>query len=343
MKKLFLQFTEPYKVSVLEEDVPLPSGREVLVRTICSAISPGTELLVYRGQWPENVAVDETIEALAGKFRYPLKYGYSAVGQVEAVGSDVSRDWLGRRVFAFNPHESHFVSAPEHLVPLPASLSPEEAAFLPNMETAVGFVLDGNPMIGEQVAVFGQGIVGLLTTALLTRFPLGHLATFDAYGLRRDKSAELGAHQVLDPSAPDVMERLLQNLQEKEPRGVDLAYEVSGNPAALEQAINATAFSGRIVVGSWYGGKRANLDLGGHFHRSRIQIISSQVSRLSPTLTGLWTKARRMRLAMIMLEQVRPSRLITCRYHISKAAEAYALLDEHPEQAIQIMFEYKDL
>jgi 2-desacetyl-2-hydroxyethyl bacteriochlorophyllide A dehydrogenase len=343
MKKLALQFAEPYKVSLIEEDVPQPSPREILVRTLCSAISPGTELLVYRGQWPENVPVDETIAALSGKFRYPLKYGYSAVGTVEAVGSDVSRDWLGRRVFSFNPHESRFLAAAEHLIPLPSSLSPEEAAFLPNMETAVSFIMDGSPAIGEQVAVFGQGIVGLLTTSLLARMPLALLATFDGYSLRRDKSAELGAHLVLDPSTPDAAERLLQALWEKEPRGVDLAYEVSGNPAALGQAINVTAFSGRIVVGSWYGGKRSNLDLGGHFHRGGIRITSSQVSRLRPRLTGLWTKARRLRLAVNMLEKIRPASLITHRFHISQAADAYTLLDEHPEQAIQIILEYKDL
>lgn len=340
MSKLSLQFTEPFKVAVLEENVPRPSANEVLVRTVCSAISPGTEMLVYRGQWPENVPVDDTIAALSGKFHYPLKYGYSAVGRVEAVGSDVPRDWLDHHVFAFNPHESHFLAVPDQLIPVTASISPEEAAFLPNMETAVSFVMDGRPVIGEQVAVFGQGVVGLLTTALLAQFPLKHLTTLDVHSLRRDKSLELGAHAVLDPSAADAVTRLLEGLREKEHSGVDLAYEVSGNPAALEQAIHVTGFSGRIVVGSWYGGKRANLDLGGHFHRGRMQIISSQVSRLSPGLSGLWTKGRRLRLAMTMLEQVRPAGLITHRFHISRAADAYALLDEHPEQAIQIIFHY---
>lgn len=342
MNKLVLQFTEPYKVSVLEEHIPEPGPRQVLVRTVCSAISPGTELLVYRGQWPENVPVDETIPALAGRFRYPLQYGYSAVGRVVAVGTEVSEDWLDRTVFGFIPHESHFLALPESLIPVPDSIAPEEAAFLPNMETAVSFVMDGSPLIGERVAVFGQGIVGLLTTALLARLPLELLATLDAYRLRREKSLQLGAHIALDPRDADAANQLQARISD-EFSGLDLAYEVSGNPAALEEAINMTAFSGRVVVGSWYGAKRVDIGLGGHFHRSRVQIISSQVSKLSPVLTGLWTKTRRLRLAMRMLEQVRPAGLISHRFHVSRASDAYALLDEHPDRTIQVIFEYEDL
>jgi 2-desacetyl-2-hydroxyethyl bacteriochlorophyllide A dehydrogenase len=342
MNRLVVQFTEPYVVSAPQEPVQAPGPRQVLVRTLCSAISAGTELLVYRGQWPKNVPVDETIPALSGAFRYPLKYGYSAVGQVVELGREVPDSWLGKTVFAFNPHESHFLADPEFLIPVPDSIGPEEAAFLPNMETAVSFVMDGRPLIGERVAVFGQGIVGLLTTALLAGFPLELLATFDTYPIRREKSLEFGAHTSIDPIGADAARLKREYSPESEFGGVDLAYEVSGNPSALQLAIDVTAFSGRVVMGSWYGGKRADLDLGGHFHRSRIQIVSSQVSRLAPALTGLWTKTRRLGLAMSMLERVRPARLITHRFHISRAADAYALLDEHPERAIQVILHYED-
>ena len=172
MKRLALYFTAPYRVSVQEEPLSPPAADQVMVQTLVSAISPGTELLFYRGQVPTDLPVDETIAALAGEVGFPLKYGYAAVGRVVAVGAQVAPEWQDRLVFSFHPHESHFLASLAELMPVPPPVSPEEAAFLPNMETAVNFLMDGQPLIGEQVVIFGQGVVGLLTTALLARLPL---------------------------------------------------------------------------------------------------------------------------------------------------------------------------
>ena len=333
MKRLAVYFTAPYTVEVRQEWLPSPGVGQVVVETRVSAISPGTELLFYRGQAPTDLPVDETISALAGDVRFPIKYGYSAVGRVIELGADVSADWQGRLVFCFNPHESHFVAALADLMPVPLTLSPEEAAFLPNMETAVNLLMDGQPLIGEQVAVFGQGIVGLLTAALLAQFPLARLVTLDPYALRRDKSLDIGSHISLDPTQAAQLHELL-------PDGADLAYELSGNPAGLDQAIATTGFNGRVVVGSWYGRKPATLNLGGRFHRSRIRLISSQVSSIASEWTGRWTKSRRFQTAWQMIEHVKPAGLITHRCPIGQAAEAYALLDQHPEQAVQVMLTY---
>ena len=338
-----LYFTAPSQVSVREEPLPPPAPGQVLVQTIVSAISPGTELLIYRGQAPTDIPLDETITALAGTFAFPLRYGYAAVGRVIAVGSAAEEAWQGRLIFAFQPHASHFLGLPEALLPVPDTLSPEEAAFLPNMETAVNFLMDGHPVIGEQVVVFGQGVVGLLTTALLARFPLSRLVTLDHFPWRRERSLALGAHLSLDANAPDALARLQDGLREGHPdTGADLTYELSGNPAALDHAIAVTGFSGRIVIGSWYGRKRADLNLGGRFHRSRLRLISSQVSTLAPEWGGRWTKRRRLQVAWDMLQQLRPAPLITHRFPMAQAGEAYALLDQHPEAALQVLLTYED-
>jgi 2-desacetyl-2-hydroxyethyl bacteriochlorophyllide A dehydrogenase len=342
MKRLALQFIQPYDVQVIEEPVPRPGPQQVLVRTIVSAISPGTELLVYRGLWPEGVAVDASIPALSGGFHYPVKYGYSAVGRVIDLGHDVDRGWLGRTVFAFNPHESHFLATPDNVVPVPDDLAPETAAFLPNMETAITFLLDGRPLIGENAAVVGQGVVGLLTTALLARFPLRCLATFDGIAARREASRALGAHIALDPTAADATGSLADAFQQAGGDGrADLTYELSGNPAALDLAIEITGFSGRIVVGSWYGAKRSEVNLGGSFHRSRMRIVSSQVSTLSPELTGRWTSTRRLDATLQMLRQIEVANLVTHRFPISQVAQAYDMLHSSPEQAIQVLLTYE--
>jgi 2-desacetyl-2-hydroxyethyl bacteriochlorophyllide A dehydrogenase len=336
MNRLSVVFNSPGLVSVCEEALPELAPDKLLVQTLYSAISPGTELLVYRGQFPQGMDVDESIASLAGEFHYPLRYGYSAVGRVIAAGSQVEPGWEGRLVFAFQPHTSHFVALPDELMALPADIEPEEAVFLPNMETAVNFIMDGAPLIGECVTVFGQGIVGLLVTALLVQFPLSNLVTLDRYPLRRKASLEAGANASLDGGIPEAM----QQLRLLHPQGADLVYELSGSPAALDQAIAATAYSGRVVVGSWYGDKPATLDLGGRFHRSRIRLVSSQVSSLAPELSGRWNKARRFEVAWEMIRRVMPRRFITHRLTVSEASRAYQLLDQAPEEAIQVIFNY---
>jgi 2-desacetyl-2-hydroxyethyl bacteriochlorophyllide A dehydrogenase len=343
MKRRALHFTAPYEVCVGEESLPVPEAGQVLVKTLVSAISSGTELLMYRGQAPEDIPLDETIAALRDRQSYPFKYGYAAVGQVIELGEGVAPTWQGKIVFAFHPHESHFVSSTEDAIQIPDGLPLEEAAFLPNMETAVSFVMDGRPLIGERVAVFGQGIVGLLTTALLARMPLSKLVTIDKYALRREASLALGAHMSLDPEARETIDEMTPLPDEEHSGGgIDLTYELSGNPSALDQAIAVTGFDGRVIIGSWYGRKRADLNLGGRFHRSRIRLLSSQVSNVAPALTGRWSKARRLQVALEMLRDLKPSRLITHRFHISRAPEAYALIDRHPEDVIQVIFTYDD-
>lgn len=341
MKRQALYFTGPGQIAVREEELSKPAPGEVLVQTIASAISSGTELLIYRGQAPTDIPLDETIPDFANHFRYPSKYGYAAAGRVVDVGSDVDASWQGRLVFSFHAHESHFLCGTSELLHVPDDLSPEEATLMPNMETAINFLLDGQPLIGERVVVFGQGIVGLLTTALLSRLPLTSLITLDRFPLRREKSIALGAHASLDPEAAQAEDELEALLGENDDDGgADLTFELSGNPAALEQSIACTGFDGRIVVGSWYGQKRCDLNLGGHFHRSRIRLISSQVSTLSPALTGRWTKSRRLRLAFQLLRQVRPAHLITHRFPLAEAATAYDLIDRQPKEAVQVILTY---
>ncbi|OGO63130.1 MAG: oxidoreductase [Chloroflexi bacterium RBG_19FT_COMBO_55_16] len=339
MDRLSLYFTAPRQISVRQETLPSPGRGQALVRTLLSAISPGTELLIYRGEFPPELPLDENIPALAGGFAYPIKYGYAAVGEVIGLGADLDSTWLGKQVFAFQPHASHFLAPVEEMLPLPEGLAVEEAVFLPNMETALNFVLDGQPLIGEKVVVFGQGIVGLLTTALLVQFPLADLITLDRYPLRRQASLDLGAQASLDSSDPQELKlgraRLGGSFS-----GADLVYELSGNPVALDQAIDYCGFNGRVVIGSWYGSKRASLDLGARFHRSRMRLISSQVSSLAPELSGRWGKARRFQVAWEMLQKVKPSRFITHRFPITQAEKAYQLIDQDPSQTIQLVLEY---
>lgn len=333
-----LFFLAPRRVEIRGEEIPEPGPGQVLVETVLSGISPGSELLVYRGQAVQEMAVDLTIRALAGRFTFPLKYGYSAVGLVNRLGPKVKKSWLGRLVFSFQPHQSHFVARTSELFPLPKGVTPEEAVFFPNLETAVSLVMDGRPLIGEAAVVFGQGVVGLLTTALLSRFPLGCLLTLDGYPRRREFSRKLGAEDSLDPTDPQTPSRLEEDLAPQS--GADLVYELSGNPTALNLALGACGLGGRIVVGSWYGQKQTAVNLGGKFHQGRIKLISSQVSTLAPELSGRWSKARRFEVVWRWLKEIGPADLITRRFPLEQAGEAYRLLDEDPSQDLQVVFTY---
>ncbi len=336
-----LYFTAPRQITLRPEPCPAPGPGEVRVRTRLSAISPGTEMLIYRGQMPSGMAADETLAALRGDLTYPLKYGYAAVGEVVDLGPGVASDWFGRLVFAFQPHQRCFVASVTALHPLPDDVPPERAVLLPNMETAVNLLMDGAPLIGERVVVLGQGVVGLLTTALLARFPLAALVTFDRYPLRRQMGLDLGATLSLDPLASDAVEAARAHLGAQGfYDGADLTYEVSGNPQALDLALQLTGFAGRVILGSWYGTKRAALDLGGRFHRSRIRLISSQVSTLAPEHTARWDKARRLDVAWQMLRDLPPIAWITHRIPFDQAEQAYRLVDEHPEEALQVVLTY---
>jgi len=329
-----LYFTAPRQVEIRESSLPPLAPGHMLVETICSAISPGTEMLVYRGEFPKSL--NDSNDAFSSDLSYPVSYGYACVGRVAKISKDMRHRWLGRLVFAFQPHRSHFIAKPDELLPVPEGMAPETACFLPNMETAVNLVQDAAPLLGERALVFGQGIVGLLATSLLREFPLASLLTCDRYPLRREASQSLGVTAALDP----VMDGFREHVRELLPSGADLSLELSGSPTALDEAITLTGFGGRIVIGSWYGEKKASLELGGAFHRSRIQLISSQVSTIAPGLRGRWDKARRFGVAWEALERIRPEIWITHRFPLDHAVEAYRLLDENPQETIQVIFQH---
>ena len=330
MESRSLVFTAPRRVEVRTAPLPPLQDDEVLVETLCSAISAGTEMLVYRGQFPH---LHDSQDGLSSDLEYPLAYGYACVGKVREVGRSVNREWQDKLVFAFQPHSSSFIIHPSSLIPIPHSLLPENACFLPNMETAVNLVQDGAPILGERVLVLGQGVVGLLTASLLSEFPLENLAVVDGIEMRRrELKVESGKLKVKSLSPADLRPSTFDSF--------DLVFELTGSPAALNTAIEHTTFSGRIVIGSWYGQKRAEIDLGGSFHRSRIRLISSQVSSISPELSGRWDKPRRFEVAWQALERIQPQKWVTHRFSIDEAGKAYQLLDEHPQETIQVIFEY---
>jgi len=319
-------FAGPRQVELRDEELPALGPCDVHIEAIASAISHGTEMLVFRGQVPEDLDLD--LSTLRGSFAFPIKYGYASVGRVVACGPGVGRFENGDLVFSHHPHQSAYV-VPETLpIRLPDALEPTLGIFLANVETAINVVLDAAPRLGERVVVFGQGVVGVLITQLLQRTGVSQIVAVDPIGARRELALQVGADRALDSGLGS--------------RGADfdLAIEASGNPAALNQALDSVAFGGTIVVCSWYGTKPASLMLGGAFHRRRLRIVSSQVSTIDTALQPRWSRERRQALACELLPRLKLNGLISHSFPMAHSAEAYDLVDAHPEKAMQVVLTY---
>ena len=217
---------------------------------------------------------------------------------------------------------------------MPEGLDPARAALFAHMETAVNLILDGAPLYGENVLVIGLGTVGLLATALLARFPLAVLAASEPLSHRTQAAGALAAPRDVVTGRDEIRRAL-------EPRGANLIYELSGNPEALDEAIAVAGHEARVVVGSWYGDKRARVDLGGRFHRRRLRLLSSQVSHIGAELSARWDRQRRFDAAWSALADIDVRPLVSHRVPFEDAAVAYGLLDQSREQVLQVLLDYR--
>jgi NADPH:quinone reductase-like Zn-dependent oxidoreductase len=272
--------------------IPEPGEREVLVRTLRSAISRGTESLVFRG----NIAPDEydTMRApfQEGTFPGPVKYGYLNVGVV----AEGPRELRGRTVFCLYPHQSAYV-VPEHAVVLvPDDVPAERAVLAGTVETAVNALWDAAPLVGDRIAVVGAGMVGCCVARLLAGIPGVQVTLVDIDASRAEVAAGLGVEfATLDQVSAER----------------DLVVHTSGNPAGLRRSLELLADDASVIELSWYGNKQVDLDLGGVFHSRRLTIRASQVGAVASARRNRRTHADRLALALRLLRDPAFDTLLT--------------------------------
>jgi 2-desacetyl-2-hydroxyethyl bacteriochlorophyllide A dehydrogenase len=334
LKARALWFTAPRTAALREETVSSPGPGEVRVETIASAVSAGTEMLVYRGEVPEDLPLD--LPTLEGNYAFPIKFGYAAVGYILDTGPDVEHLSSGDPVFVHHPHQEILIIPASMPVRLPGDLDPPLGVFAANLETALNVVHDTPVRLGETALVFGQGVVGLLVARLLKLAGAGPVIVVDPIERRRKLALVAGADDAFEPEG--LNERVMEITGG---RGADVAVETSGSGAALQSAIDTVATEGTVVVASWYGTKPITLALGGRFHRGRVRLRSSQVGRLNPELSPRWGKVRRMETVLVLLGRLDLGDLISHRIPFERAPEAYRLLDERPGEAVQVVFTYE--
>jgi threonine dehydrogenase-like Zn-dependent dehydrogenase len=262
--------------------LPDPGPDEVLVRTVCSGVSRGTETLVFRGAVPPDQHEAMRAPFQEGDFPGPVKYGYLSVGTVEHGPPDLR----GRTVFCLYPHQSAYVVPAGAVTVVPEDVPPTRAVLAGTVETAVNALWDAAPLIGDRVTVVGAGMVGCCVARLLSSFPATQVTLMDVDGGRAEVAAALG----VDFALPD------------DARGDrDLVLHASATSAGLQRSLDLLAPEGTVIDLSWYGDEEVRLSLGGAFHSGRLAIRASQVGTVSPARAGRRTTAERMALALELL------------------------------------------
>jgi NADPH:quinone reductase-like Zn-dependent oxidoreductase len=275
-----LWYVAPGRAELREETIaPLKDGM-ARIRALYGALSRGTESLVFAGRVPQSEHKRMRGPFMGGAFPFPVKYGYSVVGRVEAGPSELQ----GRQVFALHPHQDRFDIPAIAAVPLPEGLPPQRAVLAANMETALNAVWDAAPQHGDRIAVVGAGVVGALVGYLCMRtVPQVEVTLVDINPERAEVARALG----LQFAAP-----------ESAPTECDLVVHASATAAGLATALNLARDEAIVLELSWYGAGDVAVPLGGAFHSRRLRLVSSQVGKVAPSHRASWTPRARLEAAL---------------------------------------------
>jgi threonine dehydrogenase-like Zn-dependent dehydrogenase len=273
---------EPGAGEIRPVPLAVPRPGEVVVRTLRSAISRGTESLVFGGRVPPDQYGAMRAPFQEGEFPGPVKYGYLNVGVVE----QGPRDLLGRTVFCLHPHQTSYVVPESAVVVVPPDVPAARAVLTGIVETAVNALWDATPLIGDRVAVVGAGTVGCCVARLLARVPGVSVTLVDVDATRAGVASALG----VDFALPD-----------RAPGGRDLVVHTSATSSGLQCSLELLAHEGTVIELSWYGADETTLSLGGTFHSGRLTVRASQVGTIAPARRGRRTSAERLGLALDLL------------------------------------------
>lgn len=286
-----LWYSAPGLADIRQEALAPPAAGEVRVRALFGALSRGTEALVLAGRVPVSEFERMRAPFMAGRFPFPVKYGYATVGRIEG-GAEALR---GRTVFTLHPHQNFFNIPAIAAVVLPDNLPPQRAVLAANMETALNAVWDAAPGPADRIAVVGAGVVGSLVAYLCGLFPGAEVTLIDINPARAELATTLGVGFAGPESAKG---------------DCDLVVHASGNPAGLGAALALAGDEATVLEMSWYGDAPVTVPLGGAFHSRRLRLISSQVGQIAPSHRPRWSHGRRLAAALALLTDPRLDALL---------------------------------
>ena len=302
---------EPGRGEIRDETLPMVATGDVVVRTLYTGISRGTEALVFNGRVPESEHARMRAPFQGGEFPAPVKYGYASAGIVERGPSDLQ----GRYVFVLYPHQTRFHVPATAVHVLPDGVPPERAVLAANLETAINGVWDARPHLGDRVVVIGGGTVGCLVAWLVGRIIGCDVTLVDRNPHRAAVARQLGVRFAGTDSAPS---------------DADVVIHTSGSGEGLALACRVAGFESTIVEMSWYGASLVTLPLGGAFHSRRLRVVSSQVGHVAASQRSRWDSRRRMALALNLLQDPALDALITGESHFEELPAVMARLARDP-------------
>lgn len=286
-----LWYIAPGQAEIRDEAVAPAGESEVRVRTLFGSLSRGTEALVLAGRVPESEHERMRAPLMGGRFPFPVKYGYAAVGKVEEGPDDLS----GRNVFALHPHQSLFNVAAKAAIVLPENIPPQRGVLAANMETALNAVWDAGVGPADRIAVVGAGAVGALVAFLCGNIPGTDVTLVDINPSREELARQLGVRFAKPETAKG---------------NCDVVFHTSGSTAGLATALTLAGDEAAVLEMSWYGDASVSASLGGAFHSRRLRLISSQVGRIAPSHRPRWTHERRLAAAVRLLADTRLDALL---------------------------------
>jgi NADPH:quinone reductase-like Zn-dependent oxidoreductase len=302
-----LWYVAPGTCELRASPASFATGKDIQVRTLWSAISRGTERLVFNGKVPESEYIRMRAPLQQGDFPFPVKYGYCAAGLVE----DGPADLVGKNIFALHPHQDRFAIDRAMINVIPDALPPRRACLAANMETALNALWDSGAGPGDHVLVIGAGVVGLLCAWLAARLPGADVIVCDVDASRRAIVESFGARFATPDDLPLAMARNARDDSDGKEAGADIIIHASATAAGLSTAIAHAGFEARIVELSWYGEGTVPAPLGGAFHSRRLQLVASQVGHVAASRRPRWSYARRMSKALQLLCDDKLDALIT--------------------------------
>jgi threonine dehydrogenase-like Zn-dependent dehydrogenase len=286
-----LWYVGPGRAEIRAEPVAPPAAGEVRLRAVASALSRGTERLIFSGRVPESEYERMRAPFMSGAFPFPVKYGYAMVGQVE----DGPAELKGRLCFALYPHQTVFNLPVENILPLADGLPAERAVLGANMETALNALWDSAPGPADRIAVVGAGVLGLLVARLCAKIPGTQVTVVDVNPARAAIAQAFGAGFATPDQAPG---------------DCDLVVHTSASAAGLATALRLAGDEATVLELSWYGADAVQVPLGDVFHSRRLKLVSSQVGKVAPSHRPRWDYRRRLSAALDLLNDAALDALI---------------------------------
>ena len=318
------------------------SPGHVRVRTVTSAISPGTEM-TYIGTGATNPFLHKRWDPdlrlfVAGKpsVEYPIVFGYRAAGNV--VESAAPTVPVGTRVYGKWRH-TELVALPAEVAGeqrIPDGLSFDDGVDLAQMApiamNAIAYA--GDDLRGAPAVVFGAGPVGLIVAQLAAASGASEVHVVDRLASRLDIAKTRGLETVLAADGVDVAHELKLRLGAE---GIAVAFECTGSTRALQEAIRTVRRRGRVVAVGFYQGEAAGLFLGDEFHHNGVEIRSAQIGNIHPVWSMASLRARVIELAQD--GRLTLGGLPRVTFPVEKAADAFAAM-KRPEAVLQAGLAY---